>query len=78
MNIKIVQLEKLIEKAKQKEDGVYSYQTIIYCVQRYTLKAYAKGGNIYQVVGMFTVNIGTYDYPDDARKALKRFLKTFK
>lgn len=77
MSITSTELNKLREKAKGKRDGVYSSMHIIYVVKNNYVKAYARRGEIFEILGMFTTKIGHYDYPDNAKRLLKSLLTKY-
>lgn len=63
--------DKLIKKAKSKEDGIYSYDGVLYRVKDGNLTHYAKNGEIIQASGYFDAVVGKYEFTDQARKKLK-------
>lgn len=70
--ITIGEQNTLVDKAKTKKDGVYSYKGIIYKVVDGKLRYIARHGEILQCSGFFNVVVGSYNgYTDDAKKALK-------
>lgn len=50
---------KLINKAKDKKDGIYLFQGYHYAVKNSNLKAYVEDGTVYTVFGSMSVNSGT-------------------
>ena len=70
--MKVEDVKTIIDKAKLKKDGVYSYQGIIYRVHNKTTKHLAQHGKIYERYGAFIIEIGNYKYVADARKKLMK------
>ena len=62
--------DKLIEKANQKKDGVFSYDGIIYRVKNSVLTHYCKQGKVLEVNGGFDVPVGSYASAGEARRML--------
>lgn len=59
-------------KAKDKNDGVYSFRGIVYRVSGGEFTHFAHNGRVLGRAGNFNVGIGFYSgYPDDAKKLLK-------
>jgi len=68
----------LIEKAKNKSDGVYSYHGYLYVVKNNCFNAFADYfGDIYIVIGIFSVKIGKCERYN-RRKKLLEYLQTNK
>jgi len=66
-------LELIAQKAKGKNNGVYSFRGLEYRVHNGRFTHYAHGGKICECCGHFVVEIGGYSgYSDDARKMLKQ------
>jgi len=62
----------LIEKAKNKSDGVYSYHGYLYVVKNNCFTAFADYfGDIYIVIGSFSVRIGKCERYDRRKKLLE-------
>ena len=61
------------EKAKTKNDGVYTIRGILYRVKNNKVTHYATSGAVYENFGGFTCNVGSYNAldRDKARKMLK-------
>ena len=65
---------KIIEKAKTKNDGVYSIGGFTYAVKNNRFVLFSDHfGNIYQIAGNFNTSIGKVDR-SDIRKELNRLL----
>jgi len=63
---------KIIDLAKTKNDGVYSFRGVEYKVRDHKVTHYAAGGQVLEAYGHFNVVVGNYDgYPSSARKLLK-------
>lgn len=59
----------LIDKAKTRKDGVYSYQTYLYVVKNNHFIAFADySGNCYACHGVFTQGIGKVERYDRKKK----------
>jgi hypothetical protein len=57
--MKITEHNELVDKAKDKKDGVYSYHGYVYVVKNHNFIAYADAlGNVCSVHGMFHSSIG--------------------
>ena len=70
--VTLVDQRKIEEKAKTKNDGVYTYRGIWYKVINKRLRYLASRGEVLECFGNFNVVVGTYDwYSGDARKILK-------
>jgi hypothetical protein len=62
----------LVDKAKLKLDGVYSFRGIEYRVRRNGITHFACGGEILAAFGNFNVIVGKYSgYSDVAKKVFK-------
>lgn len=60
------------DKAKTKNDGVYSFRGVVYRVHKNKLTHYAYNGKILELYGYFCCEIGVYEgYSESAKKALK-------
>lgn len=68
-------LNKIIERAKNKKDGVYSYQHTAYSVKSGYVGFVGAGGEIYQFVYGFLAVIGTYKYQSEARDKIKQLTR---
>lgn len=51
----------IVEKAKTKADGVYSFRGIVYRVRDNRVTHFACGGEILQPYGHFNAVVGSYD-----------------
>lgn len=68
----IENLNVISEKAKDKNDGVYSFRGLEYRVKNGRFTHFAHNGRVMERAGFFNVEIGTYSgYSDDAKKVLK-------
>jgi len=68
----------LVEKAKSKKDGVYSYRGYLYVVKNNNFKAFASPyGILYAVIGSFTTQIG-FCQRHDSRTKLLQYLNRIK
>lgn len=57
--MKITDHNILVDKAKSRKDGVYSYNGFVYLVKNKNFFAFAEtSGEIYQVAGIIHVRIG--------------------
>ena len=66
----------LIDKAKEKKDGVYSYKGYLYAVRNNIVMAYADCfGTINSIYGAFHTKIGKVERYDRKKKLLE-YLKT--
>lgn len=73
--MKISECNILIEKAKSRKDGVYSYKGYLYVVKKHAFVAFSDPfGVCYQRMGSFNVRIGKVDR-HDRRKNLADWLK---
>ena len=73
--MKIKFWNKLVDRARTKKDGVWSYQNVVYAVKNGNIGYYAEGGKIFQVQGMFSVEIGKcnlFDYKKEITKLYNR------
>ena len=61
----------IVEKAKTKNNGVYTFRGVTYLVKNNRVTHYASGGKILERYGYFDTQIGTYDRDSDAVKFLK-------
>lgn len=68
---------EIIEKAKSKKDGVYSYKGSKYIVVGGKFKAYCSYKEVFEKAGGFFVKIGTIDEIYNRDKELKRLLKQY-
>ncbi len=65
-------LNTLIDRAKSKADGVYTFRGIEYRVKSNGITHFGCGGEILMAAGNFNVIVGKYDgYADSAKKILK-------
>lgn len=67
----IENINLIVDKAKSKADGVFTFRGVEYLVKDGRFTHYATGGKIYERCGFFVVQIGSYEYRSDARKLLK-------
>lgn len=65
-------LNKIIEKAKTKNDGVYSMNGISYRVRDNNVTHCVDYNNVLGVYGHFVTQVGSFDRPHEAKKALKQ------
>lgn len=65
----------IAEKAKTKENGVYTLRGVIYRVNNLRVTHYAVGGAISENYGNFLVDVGKYTYASEAVKMLKGIKK---
>lgn len=68
--MKIITLQEILLKAKQKKDGVYSHKYHKYSVKNGNVKFYSEGTRIYQILGSFVTCIGKVEYLSDIRNKL--------
>jgi hypothetical protein len=72
----------IIEKAKTRKDGVYSFRGVSFLVKNHKVMYLAENGVIVQPYGHFNVRVGTYEtrYPDSqtSKEALKKILNQSK
>lgn len=71
--MKHYELEKIIDKAKTKKDGLYSHNGIAYAVIDGYPKYLIDGNDIFQFSG-FLVCIGKLPFHGDKKKALKEVM----
>ncbi|AUR86353.1 hypothetical protein NVP1084O_146 [Vibrio phage 1.084.O._10N.261.49.F5] len=68
----IENVNKVIEKAKTKNDGVFTYRGLIYKVKGNRVRHLAAYGSLYELSYGFLCAIGKYDhFKDDPKKLLK-------
>jgi len=73
--MKIQERNQLIEKAKTRKDGVYSYHGFLYIVKNNNFIAYATPiGNCFACIGVFDALIGTVK-SYNRKKELLKYLK---
>lgn len=76
MNIRLT--KDLIEKAKTRKDGVYSFKGYLWVVKDGQFVAFADYyGNCFMRAGSFNISVGTVDY-FERRKCLTEWLKSTK
>ena len=64
LRMKQVDLNLIIQKAKLKDNGVFSFRGILYRVVDNEVRFLAHSKEIYQLSFGFLVQIGSYDYYD--------------
>ncbi len=76
--MKIEEHNILIDKAKTRKDGVYSYNTYLYVVKNNKFIAYADySGNVAAIYGVFHTQIGKVERYD-RKKKLTEYLRNTK
>jgi hypothetical protein len=75
MNIEIE--KEIIEKAKIKNDGVYSHKKYKYVVVNHRFRAWCKYKEVYECFGAFNVRIGEISETYNRDKELKILLKQY-
>jgi|GEM_PF-2943066 len=71
-------LNEIIERAKTKKDGIYSFKGFKYAVKDNRFVLFADYfGNLYQRAGNFNASIGKVEKRYNIIKELKRLLKEF-
>lgn len=76
--MKIEEHNTLINKAKTRKDGVYSYNTYLYVVKNNAFIAYSDYfGNISSIQGVFHYQIGKVE-SYDRKKKLIEYLRNLK
>lgn len=65
----------IIDKAKEKKDGVYSFRGVDYRVKDGKVLCFASNGKIIQSFGNFNVEIGNYRYNYDNIKKILMLMK---
>ena len=73
--MKIALWNKLVDKAKSKNDGVYSYQGIKYAVKKGNIGFYWENGVVYQTYGIFSVKIGKCQSYESFKKIKELYKK---
>ena len=68
-------VDQIIEKAKIKEDGVYSHKGVNYLVKNKYLKFLAHWGTVYEFSHGFLVEIGSYRNSWEGKPILVKLLK---
>jgi hypothetical protein len=68
-------IDLIIEKSKNKKDGVYTLRGVTYRVVKGNPVIMASYGEIYQFFYGFLVLIGSYDYSSTCPSKLKSILK---
>lgn len=63
----------IVEKAKVKSDGIYTFRGILYKVQNGKVIVVACNGEILQPFGHFVVNVGKYENTKVAKDLLKSY-----
>jgi len=61
----------IIDKAKSKNDGIYSFRGILFKVRDGKVTNYACGGKIFAGVGAFVTPVGSYNTSTEAKSKLK-------
>lgn len=70
----IENLNLIVEKSKDKNDGVYTFRGVVYVVHNRKMVAYCSKGSILRLAGNFSVAIGSYDtrlWQDQVKASLK-------
>ena len=71
----------IVERAKAKKDGCYTYKGVHYLVKNGGVRFYATRGTVLQAVGMFNSAVGNYTYEpydiggDQGKKTLLQLMK---
>ena len=61
----------IIDKAKSKADGIYSFRGILFKVNNGGVTHYATTGKVYAAVGHFVTQVGSYSTTQEAKLILK-------
>lgn len=65
-------IDLIVDKAKQKKNGVYRFRGVSYRVFGGTVTHFAHGGFVFEKAYGFLVKVGSYDgYSDTSVKVLK-------
>jgi hypothetical protein len=67
----IENLNIIVEKAKAKKDGIYSFRGVDYRVRAKRMTHFTHKGEVLEMFGNFTVSVGTYQ-AYGAKTALKQ------
>lgn len=71
MSVSVEQLNKIIDKSKDKNDGVYSMNGYIYRVVKNNVTHVADYSTCYHVMGRFLVGAFEFRFASECRKKLK-------
>lgn len=76
MGITVDDFNKLVDKAKEKEDGVYSMKPYTYAVKDGKFLGFCDyRGYMYVSLGSFITNVGRVEYRFNQKKELKRYFE---